>query len=160
MENSKVTDVLNEWTVPLNATPIGISGLHSKLKKVNHKLENKEMKATQNSYQGFFRRSFSWLGRYKIITNPVIGWGIDADIRTCNSLVSDLFKEEPIDSKVVPVVIQDAQSCFKQELGTQGIKLENMCKFMRVEYQADHIGLSDTKRINNVLTKYRNRILK
>lgn len=160
IEEGKVTDTLNEWTVPMNVTPTGLTGLHTKLKLINHHLANKEMKATKESYQEFFRRSFSWLSRYKIITNPIIGWGVNNDVATYNNLVDDLFKDEPLESKVVPIVIQDAQVGFSDMLGRQGLALSNMCNFMDVEYKADHIGLSDTRRINNVLAKYRNKILK
>lgn len=159
VENGKVTDVLNEWTVPLNVTSVGLVSLHTKLKAINYHFESKDMKASRHNYQEFFRRSFRWLGRYKIITNPIIGWGVNTDVASYNDLVKSLFNEEPIESKVVPLIIQDSQNCFSNILGTQSIGLGNMCKLLNVDYKSDHIGLYDVKRINELMVKYRSKIL-
>lgn len=136
----------NVWKMPNNATNKALEQLAVNKHQLSSNLKSKNGDEYNQIFIGFYR----WLSDNSLTKTPIIGWGIDEDLKQVNTFFN---KNINVKESSRPMFEYDLQDSFTNHIDMTGMSLQVVSNLLGISEDNHHIGIDDVDLINTVKGK-------
>ena len=136
----------NVWKMPNSATNKALEQLAINKHQLASNLKSKNGDEYNEIFTGFYK----WLSDNSLTKTPIIGWGIDADLKQASA-----FFNKNINTKESSRAMfeYDLQESFTNHIDMNGMSLQVASNLLGISEDNNHMGIDDVDLINTVKGK-------
>lgn len=136
----------NVWKMPNNSTNKALEQLAINKHQLASNLKSKNGDEYNEIFIGFYK----WLSDNSLTKTPIIGWGIDTDLKHASA-----FFNKNINTKESsrPMFEYDLQDSFTNHIDMTGMSLQVASNLLGISSDNNHMGIDDVDLINTVKEK-------
>lgn len=136
----------NVWKMPNNATNKALEQLAINKHQLASNLKSKNGDEYNEIFTGFYK----WLSDNSLTKTPIIGWGIDADLKQASAFFNKNINTKESSRAMFEYDLQDS---FTNHIDMTGMSLQVASNLLGISEDNNHMGIDDVDLINTVKGK-------